>query len=409
MLKKVVLTNIHTRRGCELVVDTYSDERALLGSGQTPSEVAEITDIGGLDEQIQRLTMAKPSMGDRVAFFSGLAKCFERDIPTIKSFQLQTNRVKSPRYRGAIADICGDLQGGEPISAALAKHPDLFTQDMIALVRAGEEAGQLNVVFHRLASSQKKSLTIVRKLRSGMIYPAIVVTIGIAVVIAMSFTLIPAMAKLYASLDSKLPFATVMLMKFSDLLMHQPWTALIPFVGLFLLFQNWGRIAAQPSVQKVFISIPIIGEIVRKTAASTSFRCLALLVEANVRMNTALEITAQSASHVFYRNFFSGVRDHIKVGRTLSEAFLHESHWLGADGRAICGVMEIAGETGSGAEPLTEIADDYEEELDVMASQIDKMIEPATIVILGCLVGFLIYAIYSPIFSLGDALLFKKK
>jgi len=408
MLKKVTLTNIHTRRGCELMVDTYSDDRALLGSGQTPSETAEITDIGGLDEQLRRVTMPRPSMGDRVAFFTGLAKCFERDIPTIKSFQLQTNRVKSPRYRGAIADICTDLQAGEQISSSLAKHPDLFSRDMIALIRAGEEAGQLNTVFRRLASSQKKALAIVRKLRSGMIYPAIVVTMGIGVVIAMSFTLIPAMAKLYSSLDSKLPFATVILMNFSDLLVEQPWVAAIPFLALFLLFKNWGRIASHPAMQKLFIQLPVVGDIVRKSAASTSFRCLALLVEANVRMSTALEITAESASHLYYRNFFAAVREHIATGRTLAESFLHESHWLGEDGRGICGVMEIAGETGSGAEPLTEIADDYEEELDMIASQIDKLIEPATIVILGGLVGFLIYAIYSPIFSLGDALLFKK-
>lgn len=85
-----------------------------------------------------------------------------------------------------------------------------------------------------------------------------------------------------------------------------------------------------------------------------------------------------------------------------------ESHWLGDDGRSICGIMEVAGETGSGTEPLNEIADDYEEELDVIANQIDKVLEPITIVIMGVMVGFLVYAIYGPIFSLGDTLLPKK-
>ncbi|MEM7600405.1 MAG: type II secretion system F family protein, partial [Verrucomicrobiota bacterium] len=194
MLKKVTLTNIHTRRGLELIVDTGSDEKALLGSGQTPNETAQIADISGLDEHLRRLTMPKASLEDRVGFFNGLAKCFERDIPTIKSFQLQTNRVSSPRYRGAIADICGDLQSGEKISDAMEKHNDLFTRDMIALIQAGEEAGQLDTVFRRLANSQKKTLGIMRKLRTGMIYPAIVLVMGIAVIIAMSFTLIPSMA-----------------------------------------------------------------------------------------------------------------------------------------------------------------------------------------------------------------------
>ena len=159
MLKKVTLTNVHTKRSIPLVVDTFSDERAIVGSGQTSNETAEIADISGIDEFIQRLTMPKPSLADRVAMFNGLAKCFERSIPTVKSFQLQTNRVKSARYRGAIADICADLQSGEPISEAMGKHSDLFSPDVIALLRAGEEAGQLPTVFRRVGFFSEKDLS----------------------------------------------------------------------------------------------------------------------------------------------------------------------------------------------------------------------------------------------------------
>ncbi|MEC7357894.1 MAG: type II secretion system F family protein, partial [Verrucomicrobiota bacterium] len=105
------------------------------------------------------------------------------------------------------------------------------------------------------------------------------------------------------------------------------------------------------------------------------------------------------------KEFFGRVCDHIGEGLGLSESFLMESHWLGDDGRNVCGVMEIASETGSATEMLDEIADDYEEELDTIANQIDKVLEPVTIVILGALVGFLIYAIYSPIFNLGQHML----
>ncbi|MFT5465965.1 MAG: type II secretory pathway component PulF [Verrucomicrobiales bacterium] len=408
MLKKVSLTNIHTNRSVPIIVDTLDDEKAIVGSGQTQNETAEITDIGGVDEMLHRITLPKPSLADRAAFFLGLAKTFERNVPTIKCFQLQTNRVKSPRYRGVIADICGDLQAGLSISDAMAKHEELFTPDMIALVRAGEESGQLPTVFRRIGASQKKTLTIVRKLRSGMIYPAIVITLGIGVVIMMSFTLIPAMVKLYEQLKADLPAPTRGLMALSDFLRAYPWAAALPFIGLFMFFKKWGKIVRIPAVQKLLINTPLVGKIIRKAAAATSFRCLALLVEANVRIGTALQITSDSAPHIYYSEFFTRVHEHITVGRTLPESFLLESHWLGDDSRTICGVMEIGGETGTGAEPLNEIADDYEEELDVIAQQIDKIIEPVTIVVLGTLVAFLIYAIYSPIFGLGDALLFKK-
>ena len=407
MLKKVTLTNIHTGNSSALLVDAQTDERALVGAGKTSVETAEITDITGVDESLQRLTGKKKSLDDRVALFNGLAKCFERNIPIIKSFELQANRVKSSRYRGAIADITGDLAAGEKISDAMAVQSDLFPDDVIALIRAGEESGRLPEIFRRIGNSQKKTSKIIKKLKAGLIYPAVVTVIALVVVLVMSFTLVPAMVKLYDSLGTTLPAATKILKGMSNILLKQPWMALIPICAVVMFFKNWGRIIMVPAVQDLFLKIPVISGIVRKSASAVSFRTLALLIEANVRLTTALEITGQTAWHHHYKTFFAKVQHHISSGLTLPDAFLIESHRLGADGRNICGLMEVAAETGSGTELLNEIAADYEDELETTANQIDKLIEPVTIMALGSMVGLLVYAIYGPIFSLGDVLLKK--
>ncbi len=408
MIKKVALTNIHTGRKTVALVDTGTDEKAIFGAGKTSVETAEVSDVTGLDETIQRFTHKRNSIDDRVALFNGLAKCFDRNIPIVKSFHLQANRVKTPRFRGIIADVAHELTQGEKISDAMEKKGDVFTPDIVALIRAGEESGRLPEIFRRLGSSQKKTSRILRKLKSGMIYPAIVTSLGVGVVITMSFTLVPAMSKLYASLNTDLPGATKMMMAFSKILLQQPWLAALPVIGLILLFRNWGRIARIPSLQTFFLKLPVIGGLIRKSAAAVGFRTLSLLIEANVRLTTALDITAKTAWHHHYRQFFERVKGHILDGLTLPDAFLVESHWLGEEGRVICGMMETAAETGGGTELLNEIAEDYEDELDTAANQIDKLIEPLTIVVLGTLVGFLIYAIYAPVFSLGDALLKKR-
>lgn len=407
MLKKVQLTNVHTGRKSTTVVDTGTDENALVGSGKTPVETAEVSDIKGIDETIQRLTTKTNSLDDRVSLFNGLAKCFDRNIPIIKSFHLQANRVKTPRFRGLIADVAQDLAQGEKMSDAMAKKTDVFPPDIIALIRAGEEAGRLPEIFRRIGGSQKKTSRILKKLKSGMIYPAVIICLGIGVVITMSFTLVPAMTKLYAQLGSDLPAATKIMMKFSEILLKQPWLVAIPVIGMFLFFKNWGKISSIPAVQSAFLKMPVVGGLVRKSAAAVAFRTLALLIEANVRLAVALDITAETAWHFHYKNFFEKVKLHIMAGMSMPDAFLIESHWLGDDGRMICGLMETAAETGSGTELLNEIAEDYEDELDTAANQIDKLIEPITIVILGSMVGLLIYAIYAPVFSLGDALLKK--
>lgn len=408
MLKKVQLTNVHTGRRSSTVVDTETDDKALVGSGKTPVETADISDVTGVDETIQRLTTPNKNLDDRVALFNGLAKCFDRNIPIIKSFHLQANRVKSPKFRGLIADVADELAQGEKISDAMGRKSDVFTPDIIALIRAGEESGRLPEVFRRIGGSQKKTSRILRKLKSGMIYPAVVICLGVGVVITMSFTLVPAMSKLYTSLETELPTPTKIMMKFSDILLQQPWLAALPVLGLVLFFKNWGRISKIPAVQTFFLKIPVISSLVRKSAAAVSFRTLSLLIEANVRLSTALEITAETSWHHHYRSFFEKVKIHILSGMTLPDAFLIESHWLGDDGRMICGLMETAAETGSGTDLLNEIAEDYEDELDTAANQIDKLIEPITIIVLGAMVGMLIYAIYAPVFSLGDALLKKK-
>ncbi|MGH8046397.1 MAG: type II secretion system F family protein [Chthoniobacterales bacterium] len=409
MLKKVSLTNNSSGRTHHTIVDTDTDEKALVGAAKAPNETAKVTPITGADEFVQRVTAKKPSLDERVAVFAGLARCLDRNISTIKSLELQTGRVKSPRFRGILAELAHEISIGEKMSDAMSKFPDVFPDDVLALVRAGEESGRLAAVCNQIANTQRKTVRILKKLKTGMIYPVIVLVLAVAVTIAMSFTLVPSIAKLYGSMNAPLPFATIAMMTFSNALVHYPVLAIVPFILLGILFKNWSKIYARPPVQRLALRIPSVGMIIRKSAATVGFRALAMLLQANVRISTALEITAQSSNHIYYREFFTRVRQHVIEGMDLPESFLMESHWLGPDGRVISTVMQIASETGSANEMLDEIAADYEDELDTIANQIDKILEPITIVCMGTLVGFLVYAIYGPIFGLSKVILPKKK
>ncbi len=408
MLKKVLLTNIYTSKSTELLVDTDDDAKAVLGSGKAPNETATITDITGLDEVVQRATSKKPNLDETVALFSGLARCMDRNISTIKSLELMAARLKSPRYRGAVADIAQHILGGDKLSDCFAMHPDLFSEDVVALIKAGEESGQIHAVFKQIAQGRNKSLRILRKLKSGLIYPAIVLVLAVVVVIVMAFTLIPAISKLYTAMNATLPAATKVMIAFSEILLKQPWLAAIPGILLYMLFKNWGKIYRTPAIQITLTRLPTIGNIIRKSAAMVSFRSLALLLQSNVRIVTALEIAAKTSNHIEFERFFLAVRDHIQDGLSLPESFLMESHRLGPDGRTIAAVVQMAGETGGVNEMLDEIAADYEEDLDAIASQIDKILEPFVLVVMGMIVGGLVYAIYGPIFNLSKVILPQK-
>jgi type IV pilus assembly protein PilC len=405
MLKKVKLTNIYNGKISEVIVDTDDDAKAIFGAGKAPNETAEISDITGADEFINRATAKKPSLQESAHFFNGMARSLQRNISINKGLELMAGRLESPRFRGAIAQIGTSIMAGEKMSDAFAEHPDLFTEDVLALIRAGEESGQIDMVFKQITSGREKSLRILRKLKAGMIYPVIVVVLALIVVIVMSFTLIPAVSKLYASMNVALPLPTQVLISFSNLLITKPYMAAVPVLAVVALFKNWSKIYRMPRVQIFLSRIPTVGNLITKTAAMVSFRILALLLQANVRVATALEIAAKSANHVEFEDFYLKVRDHIIDGLSMPEAFLMESYRLGADGRGIAAIVQLAGETGGMNEVLDQIASDYEEQLDLMSSQIDKLLEPFVLIVLGSVVGGIIYAIYGPIFGLSKVIL----
>ncbi len=409
MLKKVVLTNIYTAKSTEIIVDTEDDAKAVLGAGKAPNETAVVTDITGIDEGVQRATGKKPNLEESVTLFSGMARCLERNISTIKSLELMAARLKSPRYRGAVADISHRVLSGDKLSDCFGMHPDLFTEDIIALIRAGEESGQLHAVFKQIAQGRGKSAKILRKLKSGLIYPVIVLILAFGVVIIMAFTLIPAISKLYIAMNASLPLATRFLMGFSEVLLHRPYLIALPIIGFVMFFKYWPKLYRKQPVQIAISRLPTVGNIIKKSAAMISFRTLALLLQANVRISTALEIAGKSSNHIEFERFYEAIREHIADGLSLPESFLMESHRLGADGRTIAAVVQMAGETGGVNEMLDEIATDYEEELDIIASQIDKILEPIVLVMLGTIVGGLVYAIYGPIFNLSKVILPQKK
>jgi len=409
MLKKVKLTNIYNGKTSEVIVDADSDAKAILGSGKAPNESTEVSDIIGLDEFVHRISQKKPSLEEAAGFFNGMARCLQRNISVNKGLELMCGRLKTPRFRGAVAQISDRIMAGEKMSDAFAEHPDLFGEDVLALIRAGEESGQIDLVFEQITSGRERSLRILRKLRSGMIYPVIVLALAVVVILVMSFTLIPAVSKLYGQMNVALPIPTQVLMAFSDMLIKQPYMAAIPIIGLVALFKNWGKIYRIPKVQMTLSRIPTVGNLITKTAAMVSFRVLALLLQANVRVPTALEIAAKTANHVEFEEFYLRVRDHILDGLSMPESFLMESHRLGVDGRGIAAIVQMAGETGGINEVLDQIASDYEEQLDVMSSQIDKLLEPFVLIILGTVVGGILYAIYGPLFGLSKVVLPDKK
>ena len=159
-------------------------------------------------------------------------------------------------------------------------------------------------------------------------------------------------------------------MSISDLLISKPYVLLLPITILSLIAKKWSKIIKNSIVQGL-TTLPIVGGIIRKSSAAVAFRCLSLLLESGVRINKVFKLRLPVHLTFITENFFSRVQNHVNEGLGFSESFLMESHWLGDDGRNVCGIMEIASETGSATDMLEEIADDYEE-VDTLPTKLIK-------------------------------------
>ena len=147
--------------------------------------------------------------------------------------------------RGIIAEVAHQISIGDKVSDALSLFPDEFGPEIIALIQAGEESGRLPEIFAEIGKSSKKTLRIIKKLKKGMIYPGIVITMGVGVVITMSYTLVPAVSKLYGDLGADLPGATIMMMNLSDILINKPYVLMLPIAMVVVLLKYWSKKAPQ--------------------------------------------------------------------------------------------------------------------------------------------------------------------
>jgi type IV pilus assembly protein PilC len=301
-----------------------------------------------------------------------------------------------------IVEARKDVEAGLPLSDALARHPKVFGPLYVAMVRAGETGGVLDSALLRTADQLEKDDSLRRQVRSAMVYPAVVLSFALIVLLALVAFVVPVFVKVFKQFGGHLPAITKVTVGISHAVTGYWYLVILGAVGAVWSFLRWKRSERGRAQWDTFrLRIPFkIGEIVQKVALARWSRTLAALVGAGVPLLQALDITGKTAGNVVVESAMGGVIDSVKRGGTIA-APLKEAPVFPSMVAHMVGVGE---ETGALDTMLAKIADFYEDEVAAAVKALTSILEPVMIVIVGGMVGFIVISMYMPLFKVYDSI-----
>jgi type IV pilus assembly protein PilC len=292
------------------------------------------------------------------------------------------------------------VEAGATLAAALQKHPRIFDNMYVNLVVAAEEAGTLDVILSRLATHIEKMEELKKKIKSALVYPAMIVTVAIGVTIILLVFVIPVFEKLYAGIGQSLPLPTQIVIGISNI-----FKSYLPvFIGIVIILTIALRRYQKTEkgrfrIDTFLLKLPIFGELFRKVAVARFARTLGTLVTSGVPILEALNIVAGAAGNKVVEEAILKSRTSISEGQTISEPLAASNVFP----MMVTQMIAVGETTGALELMLNKIADFYEAEVDVAVATLSSMLEPVIMVFLGVIVGGLVIAMYLPIFKMASA------
>jgi type IV pilus assembly protein PilC len=331
-----------------------------------------------------------------------LATMVSSGMTILRALYVLESQTKSKLLCETIAAVRRDVEAGLLLSDALERHPKVFSPLYVAMVRAGETGGVLEEALLRTADQLEKDASLRRQIRAAMIYPALVITFAIAVLLALVAFLIPVFENVFKQFPGKLPALSQFMVDFSHLLTRR-WYVLVVFVVLaivaFVWFKRskWGR----PHWDAFKLRVPLkIGDVVQKVAIARWSRTFSALVSAGVPILQAIEITGQTAGNAVIESAMGNVITSVKAGGTISEP-LRKAPVFPAMVSHMVGVGE---ETGALDSMLTKIAEFFEDEVAAAVKALTSIMEPVMIISVGAIVGVIVISMYLPLFSVYNSI-----
>ncbi|MDH4157427.1 MAG: type II secretion system F family protein [candidate division Zixibacteria bacterium] len=318
-------------------------------------------------------------------------------LPMVQCLDILSSQMENKELAKVVSQVKEGVQGGSTLSESLSRHPKVFDQLYTNMVEAGEIGGALDAILVRLALYREKADQLVRKVKGAMVYPSVIMFVAAAVTIGMLAFIVPVFAKMFGGLNAELPAPTQIVLSISNFLKANFLYLFFGTLGLAGLFLWWKRTPAGALLfDKVLLSSPVFGNLVRKSSIARFTRTLGTLLSSGVSILEALEITGKTAGNLVIANAINKSVVSIAEGDTIT-APLKES---GVFPPMVTQMISVGEKTGGLDDMLNKIADFYDEEVDEAVSALTSIIEPVIIVLMGVVIGGILIAMYLPMFDI---------
>jgi type IV pilus assembly protein PilC len=403
MAEKAIKQNVFLWEG--------SDKRGVKVKGESqgnnPAMIrAELRRRGIVPKKVRKKsTLFTSSKGKKIvprdiAIFSRqLATMMSSGVPLVQAFEIIGRGHDNPRMQELLLTIKNDVESGNPLAESLAKHPLQFDELFCNLVRAGEHAGILETLLHKIATYKEKTEAIKAKIKKALFYPtAVIVVAGIVTAILLIFV-VPQFEELFTGFGASLPAFTQMVINLSRFMQDWWFIVLLGIIGIIYGFIHLKRRSVKFGhlLDKMALKTPIVGVILNKAAIARFSRTLSTMFAAGVPLVEAMDSVAGATGNIVYSDAILRIRDEVSTGRQLNAAMKDAALFP----NMVVQMVAIGEESGALDDMLAKVADFYEDEVDNAVDSLSSLLEPLIMAILGVLVGGLVIAMYLPIFKLG--------
>jgi type IV pilus assembly protein PilC len=339
---------------------------------------------------------------DMMVFARQMATMVRAGIPILQALQAISDSIKKPAMVALTRQIMEDVSSGASLSHAIAKHPKQFDRLFVNLVNAGEQAGALDQMLDRVASYKEKVESLKSRVKKALWYPTSVLTIGIAVTMLLLVKVVPEFESMFEGFGAELPALTQLTVNLSGIAQKYWLQTFSTLIASFILLKSAARRSSRVAyrLDSLMLHLPILGDIMHKSAVSRFTRTLATTFSSGVPLIEGLETAAGAADNRVYSQAINDVRQDVTTGQRLHFAMRMTNQFPALAVQMI----NIGEEAGSLDAMLNRVADYYEEEVDNKVDALTSLMEPIIIVALGALVGGVVVSMYLPIFEIGTAL-----
>ncbi|KGR84830.1 type II secretion system F family protein [Lysinibacillus odysseyi] len=364
--------------------------------GINPREVEASKNIWHKDLNIERPVKNQ----DFVIYCRQFATLIRAGISIVEATNILARQSTSKPLKKALEEVEGDVRKGIAFSQAIAKHPKVFPDLFINMMRSGEATGNIDETLERLANTFEKQFRVKKKVQSTLTYPAVLLLITVGVVFFLLIYIVPTFVQTFDEMGAELPLITVITVKISDWLLRFWWLLLLIIIGAVIGFNSLYRNNKRFHylVHYFLLRVPIFGPLLQKTAISRLTRTLSSLFSSAVPILQAITISERVSGNPIISKVMIEARESLEKGSTLTEPL--QKSWLFPP--LVTSMTQIGESTGSLDYMLEKIADFYEEEVDRAVDTLKSLIEPMMILLLAVIVGFIVAAIMLPMFSLYE-------